>query len=139
MRQHIETYYPKIRHIFRVWLPFLEPDAWLVPAVARFVRELFFEPLRGAPLGLIVASPRATLGQNFLTLCKKSGANLIQKEKIPGQQITPTTPSTKQVRFQTNNDNQSKQSMFYFYRFTKPRKSEAPSFKTMGSAELPMG
>ena len=105
-----------------------------------FFRDLFFGTSGRYPPWTEFGIPWDTPGQILSPFWKMLVANLLQSSKIPAQQISPTTPSKKQARMRTNfTDNQSKWNMFHFCCFTKPRKSEAPGLKTIGSAELHKG
>ena len=136
--KNIENYHPKYANISDFGFHFGASCMADSRGGAFFSRPVF-RNLWGVPPWTDVGLPWGTLAPILSSFWKMLLANLLQTSKIPGQQMAPTTPSRKQVGIQTNTDNLSTQILFYFCYLTKPRKSEAPDLKQIGSAELPNG
>ena len=123
----------QIQQTFRLWLPFWSQLRDGFPPWRISFATCFLEPLGGTPLDRCWP-PLGHPGSDFVTFLEDSNSKFISIFEDSRATNGTNHTSTKQVRIQTNTENQSKQLMFYFCCFVKPRKSETQSLKQIGSA-----
>ena len=88
----------KIRQTFKLWFPFWSQlRDWFQGWRVLFSRPAF-RNLWGYPHWTDFGLPWDTLGPMLSLVWKIWVATLLQNSKIPGKQMSPTTPSKKQAR-----------------------------------------